>query len=144
MRQPGGHVRPDGQARCNPRSSAGTSWRANTATGPAPFNPDLVHITAHDEHAYLQAVWPGGSVGGGDIAAWPLRAVPAGPFPAGTGTVSGPWVPITLSRSLTSCLRAARGGLAAGDVAAQPGNQAHARRTAVAPGVQSARQSREH
>ena len=66
------------------------SWRANPATGPAPFNPDLVHITPPDEHAYLQAVWPGGPVRGGDIAAWPLRAAPAGPFPAGTGTVRAP------------------------------------------------------
>ena len=71
--------------------------------GPAPFNPDLVHITPPDEHAYPQAVWPGGPVGGGDIAAWPLRATPAGPFPAVTVTVSGLSVPITLSRSVTSC-----------------------------------------
>ena len=55
------------------------SWRANTATGLASFNPDLVHITPPDEYAYLQAVWPGGPVWGGDIAAWPLRAAPAGP-----------------------------------------------------------------
>jgi hypothetical protein len=65
------------------------TWRANTATGPAPFNPNIVHVTPPDEHAYLLAVWPGGPVRGGDIAAWPLRAAPAGPFPAGTGTVSG-------------------------------------------------------
>ena len=62
-----------------------------------------MHITPPAEHAYPQAVWPGGPVGGGGIAAWPLRAARAGPFPAGTGTVSGPWVPRTLSRSLTSC-----------------------------------------
>jgi hypothetical protein len=67
------------------------TWRANTATGPAPFNPDHVQITPPDEYAYLQAIWPGGPVLGGDIAAWPLRAAPAGPFPAGTGTVSGPF-----------------------------------------------------
>jgi len=67
------------------------TWRANTATGPAPFNPDLVHITPPDEHAYLHAVWPGGPVLNGEIAAWPLRAAPAGPFPAGAGTVSGPF-----------------------------------------------------
>ena len=52
------------------------TWRANTATGPAPFNPNLVHVTPPDEHAYLLAVWPGGPVRGGDIAAWPLRAAP--------------------------------------------------------------------
>jgi hypothetical protein len=67
------------------------SWRANTATGPARFDPDLVHVTPPDEHAYLWAVWPGGPVRDGDIAAWPLRAAPAGPFPAGTGTVASPF-----------------------------------------------------
>src|SRR6266700_2320922 len=78
-------LRPGGNAQ------ALLTWRANKATGPAPFNPDLVHITPPDEHAYLLAVWPGGPVLGGEIAAWPLRAAPAGPFPAGTGTVSGPF-----------------------------------------------------
>jgi hypothetical protein len=34
------------------------TWRANTATGPAPFNPNIVHVTPPDEHAYLLAVWP--------------------------------------------------------------------------------------
>ena len=67
------------------------TWRANTATGPAPFNPDIVHVTPPDEHAYLWTAWPGGPVLGGEIAAWPLRAAPAGPFPAGTGTISGPF-----------------------------------------------------
>ena len=67
------------------------TWRANTATGPAPFNPDIVHVTPPDEHAYLWAAWPGGPVLGGEIAAWPLRTAPAGPFPAGTGTISGPF-----------------------------------------------------
>jgi hypothetical protein len=57
------------------------TWRANTATGPAPFNPDIVHVTPPDEHAYLWAAWPGGPVLGGEIAAWPLRAAAAGPFP---------------------------------------------------------------
>jgi hypothetical protein len=74
------------------------TWRANTATGgPAPFNPDRVHITPPDEYAYLQAIWPGGPVLGGDIAAWPLRAAPAGPFPSGTGTVSGPFSGICMT-----------------------------------------------
>jgi hypothetical protein len=67
------------------------TWRANTATGPAPFNPDIVHVTPPDEHAYLWAAWPGGPVLGGEIAAWPLRTAPAGPFPAGIGTISGPF-----------------------------------------------------
>jgi hypothetical protein len=67
------------------------TWRANTATGPAPFNPDIVHVTPPYEHAYLWAAWPGGPVLGGEIAAWPLRAAPPGPFPAGTGTISGPF-----------------------------------------------------
>ena len=67
------------------------TWRANTATGPAPFNPNLVHVTPPDEHAYLLATWPGGPVLDGDIAAWPLRAAPGGPFPAGTGTVASPF-----------------------------------------------------
>jgi hypothetical protein len=67
------------------------TWRANTATGPAPFNPNIVHVTPPDEHAYLLAIWPGGPVLAGDIAAWPLRAAPGGPFPAGTGTVASPF-----------------------------------------------------
>jgi hypothetical protein len=67
------------------------TWRANTATGPAPFNPNLVHVTPPDEHAYLLATWPGGPVLDGNIAAWPLRAAPGGPFPAGTGTVASPF-----------------------------------------------------
>ena len=59
--------------------------------GPTPFSPDLVHITPPGEHAYLWAIWPGGPVMGGSIGSWPLRAAPAGPFPAGTGTVAGPF-----------------------------------------------------
>src|SRR5205085_298021 len=79
-------LRPGGSAQ------ALLTWRANTATGPAPFNPNLVHITPPDERAYLWTGWPGGPVLNGEIAAWPLRAAPAGPFPAGpfpagTGTV---------------------------------------------------------
>ena len=66
-------LRPGGNAQ------ALLTWRANTATGPAPFNPDIVHVTPPDEHAYLRAVWPGGPVRDGNIAAWPLRAAPAGP-----------------------------------------------------------------
>ena len=56
------------------------TWRANTATGPAPFNPAFVHITPPDERAYLHELWPGGPVLDGNIAAWPLRAAPAGPL----------------------------------------------------------------
>jgi hypothetical protein len=67
------------------------TWRANTATGPAPFNPNLVHVTPPDERAYLWTGWPAGPVLNGEIAAWPLRAAPAGPFPAGTGTISRPF-----------------------------------------------------
>ena len=66
------------------------TWRVNI-NGPTPFNPDLVHITPPGEHAYLWAIWPGGPVMGGSIASWPLRAAPAGPFPACTGTVAGPF-----------------------------------------------------
>jgi hypothetical protein len=75
-------LRPGGNAQ------ALLTWRANTATGPAPFDPDLVHITPPDERVYLQAAWPGGPVRGGDIVAGPLRAAPAGPFAAGTGTIA--------------------------------------------------------
>jgi Ricin-type beta-trefoil lectin domain len=35
--------------------------------------------------------WEGGPVQGGAIAAWPLRAAPAGPFPGGTGTIANPF-----------------------------------------------------
>jgi hypothetical protein len=78
-------LRPGGSAQ------ALLTWRANTATGPARFNPNLVHITPPDERAYLWTGWPGGPVLNGEIAAWPLRAAPPGPFPAGTGTISGPF-----------------------------------------------------
>ena len=78
-------LRPGGNAQ------ALLTWRANTATGPAPFNPAFVHITPPDERAYLHEVWPGGPVLNGNIASWPLRAAPAGPFPAGTGTVASPF-----------------------------------------------------
>jgi uncharacterized protein DUF4232/ricin-type beta-trefoil lectin protein len=64
------------------------TWRVNPYPQPTSFDPDLVHITPPDEHAYLQAVWPGGPVRAGGIVAWPLRAAPAGPFPAGTGTIA--------------------------------------------------------
>lgn len=80
MRQPGGHVRPRWSGSVQSAVFRGDELAGEHGHGPAPFNPDLVHITPPDEHAYLQAV-----------------------FPAGTGTVSGLWVPITLSRSLTSC-----------------------------------------
>jgi hypothetical protein len=78
-------LRPGGNAQ------ALLTWRANTGTGPAPFSPDIVHITPPDEYAYLQADWPGGPVLGGGITAWPLRAAPAGPFPVGAGTVANPF-----------------------------------------------------
>jgi hypothetical protein len=78
-------LRPGGNAQ------ALLTWRANTATGPAPFNPAFVHITPPDERVYLHEVWPGGPVLNGEIAAWPLRAALAGPFPAGTGTVASPF-----------------------------------------------------
>jgi hypothetical protein len=78
-------LRPGGNAQ------ALLTWRANTATGPAPFNPAFVHITPPDERVYLHEVWPGGPVLNGNIAAWPLRAALAGPFPAGTGTVASPF-----------------------------------------------------
>ena len=78
-------LRPGGNAQ------ALVTWRANTATGPAPFSPDIVRITPPDEDSYLQADWEGGPVRDGIIAAWPLRAAPAGPFPGGTGTVANPF-----------------------------------------------------
>ena len=66
------------------------TWRVNPYPQPTSFDPDLVHITPPDEYAHLQAAWQGGPVKGGDIVAWPLRAAPAGPFPAGTGTIASP------------------------------------------------------
>ena len=46
-----------------------------------------MHVTPPDEYAYL---WSsvGGPVLGGGIVSWPIRAAPAGPFPAGTGTIA--------------------------------------------------------
>jgi hypothetical protein len=66
------------------------TWRVNMDT-PTPFNPDIVHVTPPGEYTYLRAIWPGGPVLGGNIISWPLRAAPAGPFPAGTGTVANPF-----------------------------------------------------
>jgi hypothetical protein len=66
------------------------TWRVNLGTG-TPFNPSTARITPPDEHAYLRTLWQGGPVLGGGIASWPLRAAPAGPFPAGTGTIASPF-----------------------------------------------------
>jgi Domain of unknown function (DUF4232)/Ricin-type beta-trefoil lectin domain len=77
-------LRPGGNAQ------AMLTWRVNVATA-TPLNPSVVHITPPDEHTYLRTTWPGGPVLGGGIVAWPLRAAPAGPFPAGTGTIANPF-----------------------------------------------------
>ena len=69
-------LRPGGNAQ------AMLTWRVNVGTA-TPFNPSFAHITPPDEYTYLWTLWQGGPVLGGDIVAWPLRAAPAGPFPAG-------------------------------------------------------------
>ena len=66
------------------------TWRVNVGTA-TPFNPSVARITPPDEHAYLHTLWQGGPVLGGGIVSWPLRAAPAGPFPAGTGTIANPF-----------------------------------------------------
>jgi hypothetical protein len=66
------------------------TWRVNVGTA-TPFNPSVAHITPPDEHAYLRTLWQGGPVLGGGIVSWPLRTAPAGPFPAGTGTIANPF-----------------------------------------------------
>jgi Domain of unknown function (DUF4232)/Ricin-type beta-trefoil lectin domain len=66
------------------------TWRVNMDTA-TPFNPSIAHITPPDEYTYLWNIWQGGPVLGGNITAWPLRAAPAGPFPAGTGTIANPF-----------------------------------------------------
>ena len=66
------------------------TWRVNVGTA-TPFNPSVARITPPDEHAYLRTLWQGGPVLGGGIVSWPLRAAPAGPFPAGTGTIANPF-----------------------------------------------------
>ena len=84
---------PHTQVRLRPGGNAQAmlTWRVNPYPQPTAFDPDLVHITPPDEYAHLQAAWQGGPVMGGDIVAWPLRAAPAGPYPAGTGTVASPF-----------------------------------------------------
>jgi hypothetical protein len=84
---------PHTQVRLRPGGNAQAmlTWRVNPYPQPTTFDPDLVHITPPDEYAHLQAAWQGGPVKGGDIVAWPLRAAPAGPYPAGTGTVASPF-----------------------------------------------------
>jgi hypothetical protein len=90
-------LRPGGNAQ------AMLTWRVNVG-GDTPFNPGFVHITPPDERAYLWTEWPGGPVLGGDIVSWPLRTAPAGPFPAGTGTIAGPFngMCVALARDGTS------------------------------------------
>ena len=56
-----------------------------------PFNPSSAQITPPDEYTYLWTLWQGGPVLGGNIVSWPLRAAPAGPFPAGTGSIADPF-----------------------------------------------------
>ena len=77
-------LRPGGNAQ------AMLTWRVN-ADAPTASGPDIVHITPPDEYTSLRAGWDGGPVQGGAIAAWPLRAAPAGPFPGGTGTIANPF-----------------------------------------------------
>jgi uncharacterized protein DUF4232/ricin-type beta-trefoil lectin protein len=76
----------------HPRGNAQAmlTWRVNVGTA-TPFNPSVARITSPDERAYLRTLWQGGPVLGGDIVSWPLRAAPAGPFPAGTGTIANPF-----------------------------------------------------
>ena len=77
-------LRPGGNAQ------AMLTWRVNAGARTA-LSPDIVHITPPDEDTSLRADWEGGPVPGGAIAAWPLRAAPAGPFPGGTGTIANPF-----------------------------------------------------
>ena len=77
-------LRPGGNAQ------AMLTWRVNVDTA-TPFNPSSAHITPPDEYTYLWTLWQGGPVLGGDIVSWPLRAAPAGPFPAGTGSIADPF-----------------------------------------------------
>jgi len=66
------------------------TWRVTMGTA-TPFNPSVADITPPDEYTYLLTLWQGGPVLGGDIASWPLGAAPAGPFPAGSGTIANPF-----------------------------------------------------
>jgi hypothetical protein len=66
------------------------TWRVNMDTA-TPFNPSIAQITPPDEYTYLWTIWQGGPVLNGDIVSWPLTAAPAGPFPAGTGTIANPF-----------------------------------------------------
>jgi hypothetical protein len=77
-------LRPGGNAQ------AMLTWRVNM-DAPTAFSPDIVHITPPDEYTSLRADWEGGPVQGAAIAAWALRAAPAGPFPGGTGTIASPF-----------------------------------------------------
>ena len=77
-------LRPAGNAQ------AMLTWRVNVGTA-TPFSPSVAHITPPDEYTYLWTLWQGGPVLGGDIVSWPLRAAPAGPFPADTGTIANPF-----------------------------------------------------
>ncbi len=78
-------LRPGGNAQ------AMLTWRVNVGSA-TPFNPSVARITPPDEYTYLRTLWQGGPVLGGGIVSWPLRAAPAGPFPAGTGTIANPFI----------------------------------------------------
>jgi len=66
------------------------TWRVNVDTT-TPFSPMVAHITPPDEYSYLYTLWQGGPVLGGNIVSWPLGAAPAGPFPAGMGSIASPF-----------------------------------------------------
>ena len=78
-------LRPGGNAQ------AMLTWRVNVGSA-TPFTPSVARITPPDEYTYLRTLWQGGPVLGGGIVSWPLRAAPAGPFPAGTGTIANPFI----------------------------------------------------
>jgi hypothetical protein len=67
------------------------TWHSSTLAGGWLGYPQRVEITPPGAYRYLTGMWPKVPVNSGQIAVWPLRPAPAGPAPAGTGTVRDPF-----------------------------------------------------
>jgi hypothetical protein len=67
------------------------SWHWSTLAGGWLEYPQRVEITPPGASRELTGMWPKSPVNRGQIALWPLRPAPAGPVPAGTGTVRNPF-----------------------------------------------------
>ena len=137
-----GQASPD--AAGSPGSDSALAWYGDSAYGTGELR-DAIGRAGHRaviKPKPLQPAVPGGFTVDDFTVDEQAGAVTC---PAGITRPVTPARNVIFGSACGSCpLRARCTGLAAGDVAAQPGNQAHAQARRGAPGVQSARQSREH